>query len=217
MEESGEGVCSGQLAIPDGSALAAGDMDGEVVVLEVVRKWWSHGALWIFGFLVGVYFASDCGGELSWNPVAYWRSIQFASRSPWAWTTPEVYESVVAAKKEICGAALVAIGTSAAYAVGGLPTARVALAFTTARTGSRAGRKLVEAADRLRDRGAIVDPVHTALSGEPAQGRRRRHKRAKALVAPVQVEEADEEENPTYSNSTQGASHSGELAIQLLK
>ena len=153
MEESGAGVCSGQLAFPDGSALAAGDMDGEVVVLEGVRKWWSHGALWIFGFLVGVYFASDCGGEVSWNPVAYWRSIQFASRSPWAWTTPEVYASVVAAKKEICGAALVAIGTSAAYAVGGLPAARVALAFTTARTGSRAGRKLVEAADRLRDRG----------------------------------------------------------------
>ena len=31
-----------------------------------------------------------------------------------------------------------------------------------------------------------------------------------------QMQEADEEENPTYSNSTQGASHSGELAIQLL-
>ena len=59
MEESGEGVCGGQLALPDGSALAAVDVEGEVVVLEVVRKWWSHGALWIFGFLVGVYFASD--------------------------------------------------------------------------------------------------------------------------------------------------------------
>ena len=195
----------------------AEDTGGEVVVLEVVRKWGSHGAFWIFGFIVGAYLASDCGGEMSWNPVAYWRSVQFASRSPWAWTTPEVYESVVAANKEICGAALVAIGTSAAYAVGGLPAARVALAFTAARTGSRAGRKLVEAADRLRDPGGLEDSRNPASVGELGKGRRRRHKRVKALVAPGKVEEADEGESPTYSNSTPTAGSSGELAIQLLK
>lgn len=125
------------------------------------------------GWLAGVATGERCEIGALYNPFEYWRLLSLVTQSPWAIMSPELRQSIVEAKKEIAGIAVMGVAAAGAWHVGGPVAVQGVLAYLGTSVGTRSGAHVAQAVQQID----FVD------DGDGATGRPRQRRRPRKVCA----------------------------------